>query len=208
MSSDIEIFTQHPLTLDPTSKAISASSSSSPSLNNELNALNTLHRSLIALDPPNIPPAPRPVNPKRSTQINKLRDTANNSYRKSAFEDAVKLYTYGIDMALGRPSWEPLALVREELSGLYANRSQAYMAQSAWAEGWVDAKMSVECMPGGNAKAWWRGGRCLVEMGRWEEARKWVKQALAIEGKNGESTRELNALMTDIENGLKKITGA
>lgn len=200
--TDSETFIQYPLQLDPTTKAISAPSSSGPELTQELDSLNQLHRALINLDPPSIPPPPRPVNPKRSAQVDKLRETANAAYRKSNAPEAVKLYTVAIEMAQQRPLWEPAGLVREELGALYANRAQAYMAQQMWPEGWVDAQSSVECMEQDNGKGWWRGGKCLAEMGRWEEASDWVGKALEIEAKNSEVGKELASLMEDIEKRL------
>ncbi|KAL4782120.1 hypothetical protein BJX76DRAFT_359286, partial [Aspergillus varians] len=180
MAQSIDLFTEHPLIVNPASKAISLSTPTTQStpaqaaITAELSALNTLHRSLFALDPPSIPPPPLPLNPKRSAQIAKLRDSANAAYRKNNYAEAAQLYTYAIDMALTRPGWEPVAVAREELSTLYGNRAQAWMSQRAWVEGLVDAKASVEGKPIGNAKAWWRGGKCLIEMGRWEEAREFV----------------------------------
>jgi hypothetical protein len=53
---DLESFTLLPLHLDPTSKAISASSNSRV-LNEELKTLNELHKSLLTLESP-IPPPP------------------------------------------------------------------------------------------------------------------------------------------------------
>ncbi|EEQ34137.1 hypothetical protein McanMca71_002684 [Microsporum canis] len=203
MASDAETFVQYPIHLDPTSKALSDPTSSSAELEAELEAINQTHRALLNLEPPNIPPPPRPVNPKRSAQIGKLRDTANTAYRKASFGEAAKLYTLAIDMALARPSWEPVGLVREELSALYANRAQAYMQQQLWAEAWVDAQLSIECNEQGNGKAWWRGGKCLVEMGRWAEAQRWISKALEIEGE-GDFSKELSALMVDIHTGLEK----
>jgi translocation protein SEC72 len=84
-------------------------------------------------------------------------------------------------MALARPAWEPSGLVREEVSGLLSNRAQANMALKNWAEGAVDAEASVEMKKVGNAKAWWRRGKCLLEMGRLDEAAQWVKQGLEFE---------------------------
>lgn len=107
-------------------------------------------------------------------------------------------------MAISRPAWEPVNLVRDELSGLYANRAQTYMSQQSWPEAWIDSKCSAECKPVGNVKAWWRGGKCLVEMGRWDEARAWVEQALGLEGPASEGGKELVALLADIEAGSKR----
>jgi translocation protein SEC72 len=179
-----ETFLQLPLQLHPSSKAIT-SSSSTKGLDDELHTLNTLHRSLLALDTP-IPPPPVPVNPKRSAQINKLRESGNTSYKKGQHEDAIRMYTFGIEMAVGRPQWEPAGLTREELAALYANRAQAQMAMSNWPEGMVDAECSVQMKTVGNAKAWWRKGRCLFEMGRFEEGRDWVSRALEFESNDAD----------------------
>lgn len=195
------IYTHLPLQLEPTSKAISAPGSlaQDAKLSAELAALNTLHRSLLSLDSA-VPPPPVPVNPKRSAQITKLRESGNVSFRKGAFADAVRMYTFGIEMALGRPGWEPAGLVRDELAGLYANRAQAHMAMQAWAEGMVDAEASVEMKRVGNAKGWWRRGRCLVEMGRLEEARDWVARVLEFEGNDA----DLVGLMKELEGLLER----
>lgn len=204
MASEADSFVQHPLHLDPTSKAISAPTASYHGLSADLDALNTLHRALLNLDAPNVPPPPRPVNPKRSAQISKLRDSANTAYRKGSMPEAIKLYTYAIDMALGRPTWEPLGLVREELAPLYSNRAQAHMTQQNWPEGWVDAQLSVECNEETNTKAWFRGGKCLIEMGRWEEAVEWLAKGLDVEGRESDGGRELKSLLDDAEKGLEK----
>ncbi|KAL2817129.1 hypothetical protein BJX63DRAFT_386201 [Aspergillus granulosus] len=217
MASAIDLFTQYPLVLDPASKAISLSQSSSNSytasetaaLTTELTALNTLHRSLISLDSPSaIPPPPLPINPKRSAQITKLRDTANTAFRKNNHAEAVRLYTFALEMAISRPGWEPVSLARDEMAGLYANRAQAHLALRDWVSGLVDARSSVESKPTGNAKAWWRGGRCLAEMGRWEEAKVFVGRGVEIEGKESEGGKELVALLAEVEEGLKRTSVA
>ncbi|KAL4890144.1 hypothetical protein BDV59DRAFT_185348 [Aspergillus ambiguus] len=211
MASSVDLFNQYALHLDPTSKAISLDPSSQSTTQHaaitaELQELNQLHRALISLDPPNIPPPPLPINPKRSAQITKLRDSANTAYRKNNHAEAVRLYTYAIDMAFGRPGWEPVTLTREELAGLYANRAQAYMAQQAWPEGMLDAKCAVESKPMGNVKAWWRAGKCLAEMGRWEEAKTLLEKGLDIEGKASDGGKELGALLEEVEEGIKRST--
>ncbi|KAE9972588.1 hypothetical protein EG328_004903 [Venturia inaequalis] len=196
---DPDTFVQLPLTYDPKSKTLT-STHTTTDLQTELTALNTLHRSLISVHKDGHPPPPVPVDPKRSSQIQKLRESGNTAFRKNDHAEAVKLYTLGINMAVGRPLWEPSGLVREELTQLYANRAQAYMASNLWPEGAVDAQCSVELKKGQNAKAWWRRGRCLLEMGRVEEAREWVAEALEFEGQEA----DLVALMEEIEKKGKK----
>ena len=98
-------------------------------------------------------------------------------------------------MALTRPLWEPSGLVKDEVAGLYANRAQAHMAMQNWVEGAIDAHASVQAKRSGNAKAWWRKGRCLMELGRWPEAREWVGKGLEIEG----SEADLVGLLKEIE---------
>jgi translocation protein SEC72 len=191
-----DTFTLLPLEMDPTTKSISASHSSGNALNTELAALNALQRSLLNVETPTgTPPPPVPVNPKRSAQIGKLRESGNAEFRKGKHEEAAKMYGLAIHMALGRPAWEPSGLVREELSGLLSNRAQANMAQQNWAEGAIDAEASVEMKKIGNAKGWWRRGKCLLEMGRLEEAALWVKQGLELEA----TEQDLVQLRDEIE---------
>jgi translocation protein SEC72 len=196
---DPDTFVQLPLSYDPKTKTLS-STHTDPALLAELDALNTLHRSLISVHKDGLPPPPVSVDPKRSSAIQKLRESGNTSFRKNDHVAAIRFYSLGIDMASGRPLWEPSGLVREELTQLYANRAQAYMAGNFWAEGSVDAQCSVELKKGGNAKAWWRRGRCLLEMGRVEEARRWIGEALEFEGPEA----DLVALMEEIEKKVKK----
>ncbi|KAH9884273.1 TPR-like protein [Xylariomycetidae sp. FL2044] len=196
--ADMDTFTLLPIQIDPQTKAVTTGTNSR-SLQSELAALNTLHRSLLTLETANqVPPPPVPVNPKRSANITKLRDSGNAEYRKSKYADAIKLYNLGLQMALQRPAWEPAGLVREEVASLYANRAQAHMGLQAWAEGAVDAEASVEAKRVGNAKAWWRRGKCLMEMGRLEEASECVSKGLEMEGEEG----ELVALLKDIHGKL------
>lgn len=181
-----DVFSPLPITIDPSTKALSSTDNSSSAtavaLRAELTTLNTLHRAMIGLDTPNsVPPPPVPVRPQRSQQIAKLREAGNASFKKGAHADAVRMYGLGIEMALGRAAWEPQGLVREEVAALLANRAQAHMAMREWADALVDADESVEMRKVGNAKAWWRKGKCLMEMGRLEEAVKWLSDALDFE---------------------------
>lgn len=93
--------------------------------------------------------------------------------------------------------------MRDEVGVLLSNRAQAQMGLQAWPEGAADAEASVELKPApGNGKAWWRRGRCLVEMGRWEEAREWVAKAAEVEG--GEMGAEMKAMAAEIEAWFKR----
>lgn len=198
-----DTFTHIPLQMDPQTKAISsASPTASPKgLQEELDKLNALNRSLLKLDTPNsVPPPPVPVDPKHSAQIAKLRESGNAAFRKGDHENAVWIYTHAIEMALIRNAWEPAGLVREEASGLYANRAQAYMGMQSWAEGALDAESSTELKRAGNAKGWWRRGKCLLEMGRLEEARQAVTRGLEFEG--GE--QDLVALRNEVDAAIQR----
>ncbi|KAK5660188.1 hypothetical protein OQA88_13658 [Cercophora sp. LCS_1] len=196
--SDLETFTLLPLKLDPQSKEVS-SPSASRALAAELEALNALHRSLRGLDAPHVvPPPPVPVNPKRSANVTKLRESGNAEYRKGRYAEAIRFYGLGLQMALTRPAWEPSQLVREEVQLIYSNRAQAHMQLQNWPEAAADAEASVEAKRQGNAKAWFRRGKCLVEMGRLEEAKEWVGKGLEVEGEE----KELMELLKEIETKL------
>ncbi|OAA48815.1 tetratricopeptide repeat domain containing protein [Cordyceps fumosorosea ARSEF 2679] len=198
--SDLDHFDLVPITLNSDTKEVTTGRSSR-ALRAELEQLNELHRSMLALETPGgVPPPPVPVNPKRTAQVTKLRDNGNNEYRRQKYDEAIRLYTLGLQMALARPLWEPSALVREEAAAMLANRAQAHMALQGWPEGAVDALASVEARRVGNAKAWWRRGRCLYEMARLEEAREWVKEGLEVEGEEA----DLVSLLKEIEERISK----
>ncbi|KAM7203046.1 hypothetical protein V8F33_002394 [Rhypophila sp. PSN 637] len=198
--SDLDTFTFIPLRIDPQSKAISSAvQPSSRALEAELEALNALHKSLHSLEAPHVvPPPPVPVNPKRSANVTKLRESGNQEYRKQKYPEAIKFYTLGLQMALTRPMWEPSQLVREEISQLYSNRAQAHMQLANWPEAAADAESSVEAKRQGNAKAWFRRGKALLEMGRLEEAKEWVSKGLEVEGEE----KELIELLKEVESRL------
>lgn len=138
--------------------------------------------------------------------MQKMREQGSTALRRStnspatanaSAQEAIKLYTYALEMALGRPGWEPASLVREEASALFSLRAQAYVQAGMWPEGAADARCCVELvrrMGGGSGgasggasgssekKAYVQRGRCLVEMGRWEEAREWVREGMEVAG--------------------------
>ncbi|POS71500.1 translocation protein sec72 [Diaporthe helianthi] len=203
MSTDQDTFTFLPLHMDPQSKAISSAhpSTSSRALAQELETLNALHRSLLSLDHPAVvPPPPVPVHPKRSNQITKLKESGNKAFKEGKHHEAIKFYTLGVQMALTRPAWEPIGLIRDESAMLLSNRAQAHMELRDWVEGSADAECSVEAKKVGNPKAWYRRGRCLFEMGRYEEASEWVGKGLEMEGEDG----DLAKLLKEIEAKLPK----
>ncbi|CAK7224576.1 hypothetical protein SBRCBS47491_005598 [Sporothrix bragantina] len=202
--SELDTFTFYPLRIDPKTKALE-STEPTRALDAELTAVNQLHRALLGIEGgAPVPPPPIPVNPKRTAQVNKLRDSGNAEFRKGRYADAIKFYSLGLQMALTRPVWEPPQLVHEEVATLFANRAQAHMATQGWAEGAVDAEASVEAKKTGNAKAWWRRGKCLLEMGRLEEAQEWVRRGLEMEGEE----HDLLALRVEIQNRLDKAANA
>lgn len=156
-----------------------------------------------------MPPPPVPVNPKRSAQITKLKETGNASFKKGAYGDAGRMYTLALDMAAQRPVWEPAGLVREELSQLYGNRAQSFMAQQGWAEAGLDAFCSTELKKVGNVKGWWRRGVALKEMGRLEEAVEVLRESVDFEsaGQDKKGVEELVALLREVEALVEKKKG-
>jgi translocation protein SEC72 len=93
--------------------------------------------------------------------------------------------------------------VREEAHALYSNRAQAHLHLGHWPEAAADAEASVEAKRQGNAKAWFRRGRCLVEMGRLAEAREWVARGLEFEGEE----KELSELLKEVDGKLAEEKG-
>ncbi len=204
----LETYTHLPLHIDPSTKQVSVTSSDS-AVQEAVATVNALHNSFKSLETANnVPPPPVPVNPKRTAQINKLRESAQQSAKKGQFQDAIRLLTVAIDMATARPGWEPSGLAREELALCYLARAAANAEANNWVEGWKDAESSTECKRGpqttpqgqripGNPRAFILGGRCLLEMGRSEEALKWAERAIEIEGREGPDGAQLGQLLEE-----------
>jgi translocation protein SEC72 len=201
----MDTFNQTPLLWDPKTKSLT-STTTTPTFTEHLSAINALHKTLTSVSSDaqdGVPPPPTTVNPKRSAQVTKLKDSANTAFRAAKYADANRMYSLAIDMAAQRPLWEPSALAREELSQLYSNRAMSHMSLGNWAEGAVDAQCSVECKKQGNPKAWWRRGRCLVNMGRLDEAQRCMDECLELEAPDA----ELVALGNEIREKVEKLGG-
>ncbi|RMZ86577.1 hypothetical protein DV736_g6196, partial [Chaetothyriales sp. CBS 134916] len=192
----LETYTHLAVHIDPASKGVSVTSSDR-AVQDAVAQVNALHSAFKKLETPNnLPPPPMPPDPKRSAQIQKLRETAATAARKGNHAEAIRLLTFAIDMAASRPGWEPSGLAREELAVCYLARAAANMESRNWVEGWKDAECSTECKKGpqttpqgqkvpGNPQAFIVGGKCLIEQARFEDAVKWLERAIEIEGKEG-----------------------
>ncbi|KEF57311.1 uncharacterized protein A1O9_05228 [Exophiala aquamarina CBS 119918] len=217
-SSDdaLETYTHLPVHVDPQTKQVSILSSDK-TIQDAIDNLNRLHTSFKSLETPNnVPPAPMLVNPKRSAQIQKLRDSAAATSKKGDNPGAIRLLGVAIDMAAARPGWEPMGLAREELAMMYLSRGAANCSVQNWVEGLIDAECSVECKSGpgqgpngeripGNPKAWIVGGRCLMEMARWRDAVEWLERAVEKEGVEGtEDHRELVQMLMQARAHVQK----
>lgn len=199
-----DTFVRYDLSIDPASKVIT---SSDASIADEIEDLNKMHRAIVGLSTPNsVPAPPQAVNPTRTMQITKLRESGNASFKKGLLSEAVKMYDLAIRMASDRPPWEASGLVREELSVLHGNRAQALMSQQQWPEAAIDAELSVDLKRVGNVKGWYRRGQCLKEMGRIDEAADCVAQGLEFEraGPEKQSIGELETLQREIRKLLEK----
>ena len=205
VDNSLEFFHPIPLSVDPSTKAVS-SLSKDKSIQDAITALNTLHTSLKSLDT-QLPPPPLPINPKRSANIGKMRDSANAAFRKGQFPEAIRLWTFAIDMASQRPAWEPMGLQREELAALHLARSNSHVGAQNWVEGWKDAETSKECKKGiqtgpngekvpGNPKAYLLGGKSLMEMSKWAEAVVWFEEGLEVEGEVGDDGKQMAAMLS------------
>ena len=78
----LETYTHLPVHIDAASKQVSVTSSDR-AVQEAIATVNALHVSFKTLETANsVPPPPVPVNPKRSAQINKLRESAGQVRRR------------------------------------------------------------------------------------------------------------------------------
>jgi len=142
--------------------------------NLDFTALNIIHKHFQQL--PNdqtIPPPPtKPPPLSRGQQIAKLKDSGNNSYRVDKYEDADKYYSLAVDMSLGRPPWDPAAVVREEV---------VIVLKRQWVNGY-----------------YWKS-KALQGMGLLEEALETVKTGLIYDRNDHESNLLVKLLEMEIK---------
>lgn len=215
----LDTYTHLSLHLDPATKVLSTTKTSDTQLQEVLKNINSLHNQFKTLETANhAPPPPLPVNPKRTAQLTKLRESAKQAVQKNDNAGALRLFALAIQMATDRPPWEPAGLVREELAICYMERANVHVLNRDWVEGFKDAECSTECKRGiqqgpngqrapGNPRAFVLGGKCLTEMGKWDEAVEWLARGIELEGADGPDGKEMQRLLDEAKEGLKKKEG-
>lgn len=191
-----DTFTQYPLHIDKTTVSLEKAPADVAQEIQELNALVKVLTKELPSDA--VPPPPVPVQPQRSRQIQRMRDDANVSFRKGNLDDAVRKYTFAIEMALTRPVWEASGLVKEELSPLYANLAAAHMGKSEWPECLAASEAAIDFNMQ-NSKAHYRRAKALQNMGRYEEAKKALDFGLEFQGNTG----DLKTLLKEVDEALE-----
>ncbi|KAK7206061.1 hypothetical protein BZA70DRAFT_123071 [Myxozyma melibiosi] len=198
-------FTPVPINFDPVTKHLSLSSTSSPDdpLATALSAVNTLHRDLINLNA-DVPPPPNQINGRLTEQVRKLKDSGNQAFKRTAYADAIRMYTLAIEMALKRPAWEAAGYQREEICLLYSNRAQAYMSTAAWGEALADSEAAI-FLKRSFTKAHYRKGKCLQNMGRLRDAKDAYELGLESGATaEGGSEAELKTALAEVEELMRQ----
>jgi translocation protein SEC72 len=194
-----------PLKLDEKSKSVVCAHHGLPTCTKcglDFSLLNTTHKNILHLPNDQSVPAPpnKPPPLARSQQIAKLKDSGNNSFKAHKYEDAVKFYSLAIDMATGRPPWEPAQLARDETVILLCNRSAAKFALGEYVESLADAEAVCELKkPWG--KGHFRKSKALLAMGFLEESLAAIKTGLMYD----KNDNECNLLCKEIERALGKV---
>ncbi|GAN01599.1 conserved hypothetical protein [Mucor ambiguus] len=126
-----------------------------------------------------IPLPNKPIPSKIKASVNKLKLDGNQAYKLEHFEEAVKWYTSAVELAWSRPLWEPLAFqaVREELAPILSNRSAANLSLGSYVDALVDAHIVTQLKKDWS-KGWFRKGKALMGLQRFDEASKSFHTAL------------------------------
>ncbi|CAB16260.1 Translocation protein sec72 [Schizosaccharomyces pombe] len=128
-----------------------------------------------------IPPPYPPAKPNMalSTQVNKMKQTANEAFKRKKYEEAKKLYGLALQLALNRCTWEPSILTREEASVMLCNRAAAEIALSQFPEALADANAALK-IRNNYGKCYYRKAKALEAMHRIEEAKQVVRDGLIL----------------------------
>nr|CAG8505746.1 3275_t:CDS:1 [Entrophospora candida]CAG8541835.1 10077_t:CDS:1 [Entrophospora candida] len=150
--------------------------------------LNSLHKSLLAIKG-NIPP-PNAVDQYVSKQITGFKDEGNKLYNAQSYNDAIKHYTTAIELAFQRPFWEPHEIAEQDLAICLSNRAAAYIGLEDWVSAYVDAEFSNRIKEN-YPKGYFRKGKALMGMKKYQEAIKSFEIGLGLDLKNKEMKNAL-----------------
>ena len=101
-----------------------------------------------------------PSNAKQTSEMNKIKQKANDAFSANRFEEAIRLYT----QCLNLPN-----LSDKDRAILYSNRSVSYLKLNNLRNAYMDAKICVRYRPTW-PKAYYRKGKALHEMKNYEKA--------------------------------------
>jgi translocation protein SEC72 len=161
----------------------------------------TQHNQLAASIKPfaELPPPNKPL-PSVNAQVDQLKVEGNKAYKALDYTEAIRQYSAAADLAWSRPLWEPLAFqfVREELAPILSNRSAAHVALEQYVEALVDAEI-VTRLKADWSKGWFRKGKALFGLSRFEEATKAYRKGLRY----GSNSEDLLQALKEAENAMK-----
>ncbi|EEB08785.1 ER protein translocation subcomplex subunit Sec72 [Schizosaccharomyces japonicus yFS275] len=127
--------------------------------------------------PPPYPPA-KP-NAALSAQVNKMKQTGNDAFKRKKWGEAKRLYSMALKMAASRYRWEPAALTAEETSTLLCNRAAAELALEEYPEALVDADAAISIRKN-YGKGYYRKAKALEAMHRFDEAKQTANDGLLL----------------------------
>ncbi|KAG2191088.1 hypothetical protein INT46_009278 [Mucor plumbeus] len=132
---------------------------------------NQLAASLKAVK--ELPSPNKPLSTKLKATVNKHKLDGNQAYKAEKYQEAVEFYTFAAELAWSRPLWEPLAfqMVREELAPILSNRSAANCILGNYMDALVDAHIVTQLKKDWS-KGWFRKGKALIGLNRFNEATK------------------------------------
>ncbi|KAI8886839.1 TPR-like protein [Backusella circina FSU 941] len=130
-------------------------------------------------------PAPNKPNPELNNRVNKLKLEGNAAYKAKKYKEALALYDKAVELAWSRPLWEPLAFqyVREELAPILSNRSATQVYLDNHVSALVDAE-AVTRLKRDWGKGWFRKGKALHGLGRYQEAMEAYRTGLIYDSKS------------------------
>ncbi|CAN6671850.1 translocation protein Sec72p [Trichomonascus vanleenenianus] len=191
-----------PVSIDPSTKALKVDESyynelteeQSQELHTAVDKLYSLSRSMLNLNN-ELPPAPNHISQPLSVQVAKLRDSGASALKKGKPDEAIKLLTMAIEMALKRPPWESTAFTINEVCSCIDPRADAYMAVNQWPEAYSDTAMLSLLKPT-DPKNYYRKGRCLQAIQKYAEAKSVFSSGLLLAPDNAELKAALDEMVS------------
>ncbi|ODV64575.1 Sec63 complex subunit SEC72 ASCRUDRAFT_29573 [Ascoidea rubescens DSM 1968] len=146
-------------------------------LETDIKQLNELTQNLISLNQ-DVPESPMP-SPQLSIMVKKFHANGLKAIKEKKFQDAVKMFSLGLNLAVKRNKWETFKVTINEVTNLLNGRCDSYILLNDWPRAQQDADLLLNLQVN-TFENFSRRSLCFLKMGLLDECKADLERGLAF----------------------------